>query len=374
MTTEDGKESGADQKAGGAYFKDNVSVGGDSVGRDKLVHGDEVRGDKIVINFPGLLDSVKIGLKQLTDRISNDPTACNGVTLSQEMRDTAQRISEMQLLKTIHDSLHTIEFEILRQMQALRRTRIWLDPLQFQFDQQSHQIKEAIRGRETDPFPDLGKRLDLIEADFQEAVNAPENTAILDKVKTGLEQLRSRIPPRLDSMISNAAKELKLNRLVELLESVKETLSVEHPENDVLLVQFVQSINALNGLRADLERRVREHGQLQRLDDGLRALLANKLSPGGLDCEWELTKTAASELIPPFIDKDMDNLKEKLSQMEIVIDEALDHNDKKQARILLMNYSQFVGTAFREADRRLKDFCNRLSELNQPLQTLLRVC
>jgi hypothetical protein len=175
-------------------------------------------------------------------------------------------------------------------------------------------------------------------------------------------------------MISAAAEKLKIDRIVELLTTVKATLSAAAPEHDVLLDQFAQSIDALKRLRADLERRVKEHGQLQSLDDKLRALFANKHSPEALATEWKLIKRARSQLKPPFADKELGKLNEGLDPIEIEIDEAIKQDEKQHAKNCLKKFSLSVGTAFREADRSLKDFCNRLSEVNQPLQALLSEC
>jgi hypothetical protein len=61
---------------GGAYIGGNVQVGGEFVGRDKVVHGDEVRGDKIEghVGDVGTGAQVAIG-KRIDQTIAQAPTA-----------------------------------------------------------------------------------------------------------------------------------------------------------------------------------------------------------------------------------------------------------------------------------------------------------
>jgi hypothetical protein len=302
----------------------------------------------------------KTGFERIIDLIGKNKAVANAVCLSKEkIKDTSQQIGEMELFKTIHDALHDIESDCLNPMEE-GMTAEGLPVFKCSFDDASQNIQEAIKGREITPLlEDLLDRLELAATDFEAAVNHPGD-AVFRKVVSDLNLLLSRLPPRLDMIISDAAKKLNLNSLIELLNQVRGMLSAG-PE----LESFFQSIEVLPKMRDELGELVAKHYPLQSLDYSLRTVCVAETIPGGLATEWNLIKLARKRLAP------MGAVDKYLAEKEGAIDTAMLMNDESEAMDHLKGYFRLVSKEFRKVDKHLKNVCTRLSRINPMLQTVL---
>jgi len=213
--------------------------------------------------------------------------------------------------------------------------------------------------------------LKLTKDAFEEAVKAPSDIAF-SQVLTELNMLLSSIPPQLDSAISEAARDLGLERLVELLKSVRSTLPSAAGQ-DPELTPFFEAIEALKGLQDKLATGVSEHGQLQRLDTKLRTVCVGGTIVGALAMEWKRIKLVRSKLAPPF-SQILLGANDGLVEMEHNIEAALARGEEQASLELLSGYFSVVSNVFQKVDGRLKDLCLSLSDASQPLKTILRMC
>jgi hypothetical protein len=305
------------------------------------------------------------GFRLLGDRITDSPAVRDAVCLSKEkIKDASYQIGEMEFFKTIHEALHDIEFECLEPMEAGKLVE-GLNVFKNDFDIACQKIRESVKGHEKIPLlQNLMDFLELVAADFQAVADEPGEDA-LKKVVSDLNVLISKFPPNLDSIISNAAKRLNLNSLVELLTQVRNILS-----GGAEFELFLQSIEALPKMRDELGELVSQHSALQNLDYNLRTVCVAKNIPGipDLATEWRLIKLERLRLAP------MGPIDRFLAEKESAIAEAIDENNESGAMDDLRVYLKRVNKEFRKADDRLKDFCMRLSRLNPALKTVLDLC
>ena len=184
--------------------------------------------------------------------------------------------------------------------------------------------------------------------------------------------LLSGLPTRLDAGIADAAAELNLDRLVQIMTTVRAQLHAPAPEHDAELEPVVHGIDALQRLRDELVKRVAEHTQLQRLDSKLRTVCVAKIIPGA--GEWERIKILRARLADPF-SEELKKQSRFLDAAEKKTEEARGQGDEQALRNNLESYFSAVRYVFRDVDSSLKEFCTRLSgEVNQPLQIILSMC
>ena len=323
--------------------------------------------------LPDDVAAVNTGLNLVRDQIAKNQASRDAACRSKEkIKDTACQIGEMKFFKNIHDALHEIEDGCLRPMETMNATSR-LRPYKLTFDEESCRIQEAVKGREMTPLlEELLEQLHLITVDFQAAVNVPGNDAF-DRVTVGINVLLSSFLARFDDKITEAAKMLNLDRLVELMTTVRDNLSAAAANHDIEFQKFLEGIDALNRLRDELIRRVSEHNSLQTLDYKLRTTCVAKTNLLDIATAWKNIKRARSKLTPPF-SNELDAANADLVAMEREIDETIERNEETRTVDLLKEYFRSMSRVFLTVDRGLKEFCMRLSDVNQPLQIVLSMC
>jgi hypothetical protein len=178
------------------------------------------------------------------------------------------------------------------------------------------------------------------------------------------------VPDQLDQGMVNAAGDLRLDRLIELMEVVQRQVAMAAAGPTADLQPLWDAIDALKRLRAELTQRVAEHTLLQLLDSKLRSVCEG----GTVDTiatEWARVKRTRSRLVPPY-SAEVAASSDDLLALENDIEAAID-TDASRAHALILEYFQVVGTAFRSADRGLLKLSGRLSEVSQPLKAILAI-
>lgn len=325
-----------------------------------------------------ILDDVaaaKKGILLLKDLVTRLPAVADAVSRSKEViANTYRRVGKLERLKTIHDALHTIEFECLRPIQAggaVSRIR----PFKVTFASAARQIENALQEQGTIPRlrDDLEERLASASAAFDAAVTGPETPAH-GRLVGELDLLLSRLPSEVDAGISDAATELELDRLVELIAGVRHTLLVSSPTGPgPELELFAEGTEALQRLRDELNGRVSGHTQLQRLDSRLRVVCVGGIAPGTLAGEWERIKKVRAKLVEPYC-LEIPGVADDLGALESQIEVAVGKGDQASALDLLREYFRTVCAVFRDVDGGLREFCLRLTGVSQPLKAVLEVC
>lgn len=330
--------------------------------------------DLIKLTSLRLLDDVvsaNTGIRLLKDLMTKVPAVADAVSRSKEViENTYSQVGKLVLFKVIHDSLHTIEIECLRPIQAGGPTSR-LRPFKVRFAGEARRIQEAIQGKEWNAVlrDDLVDRLDSTSAALETAVEAPGEAAY-GRVVGELNGLLSGLSPQLDVGIAEAAAGLNLDRLLELMTRVKDTLTATAAGKDPELEPFIQGSDALSRLREELNKRVSEHGLLQRLDSKLRAVCVGGILPGMFAGEWVRIRVVRSRLAPPF-SPELGAVNDDLVAIECEIEAGLGQGNEAAALDLVSEYFRAVSSVFRDVDGSLKEFCLRLSAVAQPLKTVL---
>jgi len=318
------------------------------------------------------VESVNTGIRLLSDLVAGDRAVADAVGRSKEViANTYRQVGRLELFKSLHDALHTIEFECLRPLQTAAATSR-VRPFKIRFATEARRIRDCLERGELNPAmrDDIEDALAATEAAFQAAVDDPGEAATARLVGE-LTTVISGLPTRLDAGISDAARELNLDRLVELMDTVRATVGANAA--DAALAGFLQGIDALHRLRDELDQRVQVHGQLQRLDSKLRTVCAGGTPEGALAGEWGRIKLVRTRLAG-CVSVELEAVNEDLVALETEIDAALGSGDEGSAFDLVREYFRAVGSVFRDVDTSLKEFCMRLGAVSQPLKAVLDVC
>jgi hypothetical protein len=319
--------------------------------------------------------SANTGFGHLKDLIATVPAVADAVSRSKEViENTYREVGQLELFKSIHDALHTIEFQCLRPMQE-GGPAIPVRPFRVTFAGERQRIEAAMEARELDPNlrNDITDGLHAAAEAFQAALSAPGDDGAYRRVVNELVGLLSLLPAKLDVGIAQAAAGLNLDRLVDLMQRVRGKLPAAVGEKGSELEPFVRGIDALNRLREDLRARVYEHGLLQRLDSKLRAVCFGETQPGNLAGEWARIRLARSRIVPPY-SLELGQAIDDIQATEREIENALARRDEHAVPDHLRDYFRIVASAFRSADGSLKQFCLRLGAVSQPLKTVLQMC
>ncbi len=315
-------------------------------------------------------------LRLLPDLTRNVPAAAEAVIRSKEtIANTYRQVDKLELLKMVHDALHTVEFEVLRPMEEEGAATGVRPSFAVRFAGKRRSILEGIQGRDMPRVlqEDLVEQLEATVEAFQQAAKAP-NGAAYALVCGELNRLLSTVSPELDTAISTTASDLPLDRLVELMKMVRDKLTPLGAEQDPArqgkLQEFNLGVDDLTRLREKLTRHVHEHEQLQRLDSKLRSMCSGAPVPGSLASEWQRVKRIRSQLTPPYSPpvEDADPI---LKDLETRIEKAFVGTDEPSAVKLMREYFRSVSFAFREVDSRFKEFTLGLSRLGGSLKVVL---
>ena len=331
---------------------------------------------KDLIKLPSLkpLDDVaaaNTGIRLLKELITTSRPVADAVGRSKEViENTCSQVARLEFFKTLHDALHAIEFECLRPMKEGGS----MGRFKFTFTTIARRIQETIQEQEINPAlrDDLKDQLELINSAFQTAVDTPGEPANGHLIGE-LNILVSGFPAEFDAGIVNAAAELDLDRLVKLMTTVREQLPASASEHDAEIAPFIQGIDALQRLCDDLARLVAEHSQLQRLDSELRRVCVAGTPLPKVNSDWERIKRVHARIAPPFSPV-LEAADSYLADVETAIEAAMADNQQQKALEHIGAYFEVVRTVFRDVDTSLKEFCMRLSAVNQPLKTILDMC
>lgn len=332
------------------------------------------------------LASSETGIRLLEQLIGERPEVADAVSRSRAVIETADReVDEIRLLKATHDALHEIESKCLIPIRDTA-TLLPLDGFGRKFAQLDRMIRNALAelAALVPELPvlleiDLPGHLVAVAEAFHAATAGPD-AAARDALVGKLEELIGEIPVRLNDAIDNAATQMQLRQLLELMATVGQLLRPA-ASGDQELKPMIEGIESLDELRVELALRVREHGLLQSLDNFLRETVggqrragtAGRIGPATLVADWNHVCRLRARFKAPF-SEEVEDGHQILVALEPAIEEAVKRGDEPQAAALLAAYTNEVGDLFRLVDHRLKEFCFELRTRTRPLKTILDMC
>ncbi len=326
------------------------------------------------------LATTKKGIEGLLDLIRKNAVVADAVGRSREIIETTDHeISELRTYKELHDALHTIEAECLTTLRVdSSQERLAFSKLDFTAPSRFIRTASNLHQPSDPLLQELVDRLDHISRLFDEAT-AENASSSRDALIGELEELISYFPDQLHHLISLSATRLRLDRLMQLMATVKSVLP-DTASQDAELKPMLESIEALAQLQERLNQLVREHGLLQRLDLNLRRVCVGMRSahrsstskPLAAAFEWEQIERQRARLQPPFSPELLQAGIAGLEPLELQTKASVEAGNESAAIGNFARYFHLVGNVFRALDSSLKDFCTDLDRESQGLRLILQ--
>jgi hypothetical protein len=314
--------------------------------------------------------SAESGLQLLGTLTRTRPDIAEAVGRSREViAITEAQLTNLGLLKRVHDSLHTVEADCLRPLQTGGFT-IRVRPFQTTFLQERKKIQAAAASEEVRGVlpADLLDDLDAVATAFTELLK-PGDRPAYDALVGALIGLLSHSLDKVDQCMVATARQVKLERLCDLIISVQEKTGAP-ADGPSSLRPLAGAADGLKQLQLELEQRVAEHTLLQDLDSRLRAVCEGGGLARSAIAEWPGIRRARSRLGPSYSPELIVGL-EQMEPAEKEIEAAVAAGSGSDVMPLMVEYFWIVSTVFRQADQELLKVSGRLSGVSLPLKTIL---
>jgi len=254
----------------------------------------------------------------------------------------AERFAKIAVYKQLHDTFHRIELTSAALLGSADDGEVQLDIVVDDFEIAVAQIERIVSERADDLDPVLVERIKrrvqstraALEGALEGFLAADSEAARVQAVgraKLGVAKLLGKVPTQLDEKIRGVAEALELD-------------------------SQLSALAGLDEVRAEIERRVLEHGRLQDIDSGLR------VSSPGPD-EWDEVALIVPLLEPPASEtlaRHLARILARTTKCEELMSGDAPAEDKRDALHL---YHQYIVSVFSGVDVELKA---RLTKLADP--------
>jgi hypothetical protein len=209
----------------------------------------------------------------------------------------------------------------------------------------------------------------------QSAIRTALESYDTEEIKKAVDRLKPLIGEQLvwtDSSLKEAAKSLRLSRLVVALVKIQEHLLPFVPEKVApqQLAAFHQGVEALVTLDAQLTRSITLHTKFQRFDDELRRIAG--LLPRDVN-ELLTSWQDVADIMRMLCDDTTAEWKTKLLLLGEAVDHAIDSGDSVILRRAFTRYRSQATQSFNQVDYDLLHLCGKLQHIGAPLDGVLRM-
>ena len=191
----------------------------------------------------------------------------------------------------------------------------------------------------------------------------------LKKVTGRLNRVLSTRPARVNALLIQAARTLRLPALVNALTRVSDSLKASDLDPEKLGA-LQTGVQMLGQIQTQLEALVGEHDRWQALDVELRQLESSiEKDMSELEWLWPDLKPKAEPLYFALADDWAAALRKDAASL----DEALTANSPPKIKRSFNSYRRRVGERFYRVDVNLKSVCETLRTVGGPLASVLKV-
>ncbi len=304
-----------------------------------------------------------------------DPAAREAVVaFGADFRAARQHSRELFERKYLHDRLHDLEFRCY--------TPISMDAGRFpesdgvveafsHYEFYLQQIADDLREFVASPEYDTADT-SWVELVFraQASLRGATNNLDAGQLKEALRQLRRVLttqPTRINARLIDAAKSLRLSSLVEAMRLVGDRLADLEQESEKMS-RLRAGVEALAGLERNMTALVQDHDQWQRLDLDLRRIEAiMDLDTEELEASWPELRALAGTLHRDQSKPWAIRFRESIERL----DQAIAGGNPRMIRLRFREFSREASDRFYRVDRALKEQCEDLSRIGEPLAAVL---
>lgn len=320
--------------------------------------------------------SVEEGLIALIELMQSPEVRDCVIRFQADFKAARKQIDVLDFNKRLHDLLHTIQFQIYNLI-AQQAKRPNLDDKDWEilmnYELTFRPILEELKDISNQGSVVLGEILwiqDLIMAgdELYEAVE-DLNVERLRKAVWLIKRVLSLQPCLINARLSSGARALRLADLLGAMEVVRSKTT--HPDVDKEKVRQLETgINNLAKLQKTLELLIKTHDRWQIVDNDMRrieALLTQSTS------ELEISWPDLNEKIESLCRDQTETWAQSLKAESDKLNTNIKTQDKGKIKQSFRRYRRLASDQFYRVDLALKNLCQDLRRVGDPLSSVLRI-
>jgi hypothetical protein len=291
-----------------------------------------------------------------------------------DLEQTQAQVGALADLKDVHDLLHRLQFDcyniILYNAKSFPAVESAYETISAHRDILNTLVTGMSRAAEKPIFAnDDMSWLDLLRKSADALSQAVDNmdAGALTKAIGLLKRILAQQPSRVNTRLNDKAQALRLGALVRDLSTVRDKLA-HVPEADAAKVaQFRAGVESLASLESSLKAIVGDHNKWQAVEDDLR-LFDAEVDQGVADWQsfWPDVKSKVNALCVAGAQWSAD-----LQTAQVKVDQSIAGALDMQIRVSFRAFRNKASARFYEVDANLKEMCNQLRTLGEPLNNVL---
>ena len=296
------------------------------------------------------------------------------VSFRTDFEAACEQIKLLEFYKDLHDLLHTLEFQcyssIVREVRRFPR-----DPTGLETIKNSllifEQIVKDVNMLTTELKLSISdilwvKDLEHAEGSLKQAYEHLEIQSLKFSISL-INQTLNNIPSQINIKLNSAARSLRVDALIEGMTYILNNLNNSNLDSEK--IRFFQNfVSALNKVYVNLSKSVQKHDEWQAIDLRLRQIeITIEKDFSALESSWSYLKDMSKLQFNNCEEDWAMGLKQDCENLESVILAR----DKAAIKPLLRSYRRRVGLCFYRVDKDLKQLCNTLRTIGEPLAIML---
>lgn len=352
---------------------DQVTIGGGVVGRDMI----DIHAEGATIIVGAAPDKVREGLAVLHELMQHSVDVRKAVVAFQTDFEAAhQQLDSAGDCKDLHDLLHKLQFfcydPLVQEAARFPHDDLAIDNLTDCLLTLEGIVNEL---QQVAARPSLSKReptwiseVRTAKVDLACALDKLD-PQLLRRVIIRLKRLLSTQPSRINVMLNQAARHLRLRTLAEAMAQVSGNVAALNLNPDKV-GQFQAGVIALNDLERNLDALVDDHDCWQEIEVELWRIEGSLTqSMDELEVTWSDLKTRSDELCSTCEIE----WAAALRQDAAALTTALAENSPLKIKRAFRSYRRRASNRFYQVDGDLKSICGELRKIGLPLASVLRM-
>jgi hypothetical protein len=314
------------------------------------------------------------GVNALREMARIDVARPHIIRFKDNFGDASRQIASMRLNKRIHDALQKLAADYRAINQHLPRAKTDPAALAVVIEHVAQAVGtiqemvsftlQALAGTEGAWV----KKLHAAGEQMAAVLTAPDPAA-LHAPLSSMDSVLTRFPSRVNNMLVFATRQLLASNMVENMRGMGGAIQPLGLD-EVLVSAFAKSLDAMEGLREQLQDLSDRHDLFQQIDDALRRIEASlAVDAGELHMGWQDVAEALTRMREPVSAGGQNAL--SLQALGAQVNLALAQNDTDKARGLFSAFSGVAHRRFGAVDTELLNVCNDMSGIGGSLDGLL---
>jgi hypothetical protein len=318
--------------------------------------------------------SAEEGLRALVDMMRNPEVRDRVATFEAVFSDSSEQIELLGYYKDLHDILHTLQFNCYNYLTGIVRAAkkdpddlsIWENVLNYEMILREKVVRKLqnldtgsslVHGKQ-DWIARLIRDLDVLFV----AINQNDG-ALLESAIKPIRNVLAQRPVQINGKLAAAAEALRLSRLVDALTEVRKCLSGAGV-NPVTAKRFQDGVQALDGLKESLSSLIVHHNEWQDIDVIIRLVDGNiDIDCSELEGFWSELKEKTEAQLKGYEEPWASLLEKEIAKL----DKSLEEKDPGRIRQSFRSFRTRASYRFYEVDLALKELCEQLRKVSEPL-------